>query len=756
MNTRPFPYLSSHICSHFAKGVLCIFLIFWYGVQSACQAKDFTIQSKGQLRVLIAPTERPVSQTALEMFEQDVLRVLSCHVKKVSKDKQADIIVKQDTLLSREGFTLDVHQGKLHITGADAHGMAYGLLEVSRLMGVSPWVYWADCTPQPRQSFSLPEGYHDEQHPAVAYRGIFINDEDWGLNPWATRQEPDAWTLRKGRIKGAIGPKVNERIFQLLLRLRANYYWPAMHECSQPFFTIPGNREVAERYGIYIGGSHCEPMGTSPAAEWELSGQGDYNYVTNRESVKQFWQKRLEEVGGQEMVYTIGMRGVHDGSMQGVKTKEEKLHYLQMVIDDQREMLKTVNEDVTRVPQVFVPYKEVLEIYQSGLKVPDDVTLMWTDDNYGYIRHFPDDVERSRKGGNGVYYHASYWGRPHDYLWLNSLSPTLLETQMLEAYQRGIRQMWILNVGDIKPAEYQTELFMQLAWTGLPQHEYLTHFAEREFGKEHAQKIGEVLSTYFRLSAEMKPEHMGGTRTEESDKTYWNQIHPIPGDWTAQRIAQRIADYQTISDDAEKLYAILPADKRDAFFQLVKYPVQGAAQMNFKFLCPDRCQAAYDSIQALTHIYNKVCANGKWDGIMDASPRRLPVFDRIDPNILPSYPEQSAWQALESDSTASSFRLVTPASVDSVTLRIDLVPNHPFEGGRLAFALSLDGKRTQEIEFQTYDRSEEWKQNVLRGYATRTVTLPVDAFRQTHTVEFIPTTPGTMLYGPRSIYYSDK
>lgn len=756
MNTRPSPYLSSHICSHFAKGVLCIFLIFWYGVQSACQAKDFTIQSKGQLRVLIAPTERPVSQTALEMFEQDVLRVLSCHVKKVSKDKQADIIVKQDTLLPREGFTLDVHQGKLHITGADAHGMAYGLLEVSRLMGVSPWEYWADCTPQPRQFFSLPEGFHDEQHPAVAYRGIFINDEDWGLNPWATRQEPEAWTLRKGRIKGAIGPKVNERIFQLLLRLRANYYWPAMHECSQPFFTIPGNREVAERYGIYIGGSHCEPMGTSPAAEWELSGQGDYNYVTNRESVKQFWQKRLKEVGGQEMVYTIGMRGVHDGSMQGVKTKEEKLYYLQQVIDDQREMLKTVNEDVTRVPQVFVPYKEVLEIYQSGLKVPDDVTLMWTDDNYGYIRHFPDDVERSRKGGNGVYYHASYWGRPHDYLWLNSLSPTLLEAQMLEAYQRGIRQMWILNVGDIKPAEYQTELFMQLAWTGLPQHEYLTHFAEREFGKEHAQKIGEVLSTYFRLSAEMKPEHMGGTRTEESDKTYWNKIHPIPGDWTAQRIVQRIADYQAISDDAEKLYAILPTDKRDAFFQLVKYPVQGAAQMNFKFLCPDRCQTAYDSIQALTHLYNKVCANGKWDGIMDASPRRLPVFDRIDPCILPSYPEQSVWQALEICSTASSFRLVTPASVDSVTLRIDLVPNHPFEGGRLAFVLSLDGKRTQEIEFQTYDRSEEWKQNVLRGYATRIVTLPVDASRQTHTVEFIPTTPGTQLYGPRSIYYSDK
>ena len=224
----------------------------------------------------------------------------------------------------------------------------------------------------------LRAGYSTEQSPAVAYRGIFINDEDWGILPWSG---------------GVIGPETNERIFQLMLRLRANYYWPAMHEVSQPFFTIPGNREMAHKYGIYIGGSHCEPMATSPAKEWEMRGVGDYNYVTNSEAVKNFWQERLEEVKGQDIVYTIGMRGLHDGSMQGTKTKEDKLRYLQQAIDDQREMLRsTVNVDVASVPQVFVPYKEVLDIYRSGLQVPDDVTLMWTDDNYGYIRHFPDSV----------------------------------------------------------------------------------------------------------------------------------------------------------------------------------------------------------------------------------------------------------------------------------------------------------------------------------------------------------------------------
>ena len=789
---------------------------------SVCNGKgkalssDFTIQANTDIRVYSVRTQRPVAKTALDMFANDVKAVLGCSVSQVDSESDADIIILRDTTIPPQGFVLDVKNARLYIKGADEHGMAYGLLEVSRLMGVSPWEYWADCIPHTLPSFTLRNGFHDQQSPAVAYRGIFINDEDWGLNPWATRQEPEAWTIKSGRIKGALGPKVHERIFQLMLRLRANYYWPAMHECTQPFFTVKGNREMAARYGIYVGGSHCEPMATSPAVEWDLRGKGDYNYVTNKDAVQDFWRERLNEVGSQEMIYTLGMRGVHDGSMQGVKTKEDKLKYLQQVIDDQREMLLEVQgskfkvqgskfnrrqterrdelaqsmprceggKDAKRIkvqgqinssptgggwegaslnlepgtlnsfssptgggwegafPQVFVPYKEVLDIYKSGLHVPDDVTLMWTDDNYGYIRHFPDSIERQRMGGNGVYYHVSYWGRPHDYLWLNSLSPDLLQSQMTEAYHRGIRQMWILNVGDIKPSEYQIELFMQLAWSGCNTDDFLHYFVKREFGAKHTEEISEVLKEYFRLSHEMKPEHMAGTRTEEADKAYWNKIHPILGDWTQQRIKKRIRAYQTISDKAEKLFSVIPDNRMDAFFQLVKYPVQGAAQMNFKYLCPDLCLQAYDSIQSLTHYYNKVMSHGKWDGIMNCAPRQLPVFDRVTPDQLPSYPLQSEWKAI-TQVTADTYTFAMAKGTDSVTIRVDLVPNHPFVGNRLAFALVVDGHQTPDIEFQTYDRSEEWKQNVIRGYATRIVTVPVTSSARKHTLRFLPLTEGT-------------
>lgn len=710
-------------------------------IVASCLAQEFTIRRGTTLGVWMKQTDRPVAETALRMVKNDAQRTFGCNFVRTKTKRKASIRIDIDTDIPREGFRLTVRKGILTIEGADTHGMAYGLMELSRLMGVSPWEDWADCTPRLQDQIRIADGYTKQEAPMVDYRGIFINDEDWGLLPWATRQQPDSWSIRQGRIKGAVGPWVTERIFQLMLRLRANYYWPPMHECSQPFFTIDGNREIASQYGIYIGGSHCEPMATSPAAEWALTGEGEYNYVTNGDAVRRFWQKRLNEVKNQEIVYTIGMRGVHDGAMQGVRTKQEKLEWLQRVIDDQREMINQTMGKDREVPQVFVPYKEVLETYHSGLRVPDDVTLMWTDDNYGYIRHFPDSAEKARKGGNGVYYHASYWGRPHDYLWLNSLSPKLMEQQMRMAYEEGIRRMWILNVGDIKPSELQIDQFMQLAWNGTTE-----SFAKREFGTTLGAEIDDIMEEYFALSAEMKPEHMGGTRVEEADKAYWGQIRPLLGDWTTQRIARRVARYEAISNRTEELWRRVPDERRDAFYELVKYPVQAAAQMNFKFLCPERCIAAYDSIQALTHIYNKVCAGGKWDGIMDAQPRQLPVFARIEPQQLPEYPESSPWVELK---RSGDWTYILPVSADndSAELCIHLVPNHPVEGSKIAFAVCVDGVTTDAIEYQTYDRSEEWKQNVIRGYAVRRVKVAISARTTNHTVTIVPRTKGVEVVG---------
>ena len=740
---------------------------------SGISAQPLRVEAGKALRVSGTVGARPVVQSALAMLDGDVAAVLGSRVQVVSSPRKADIACAVDASLPREGFRLQVRKGRLHVTGADAHGLAYGLLEVSRLLGVSPWEWWADCTPRPLEVFTLPEGYATQQSPAVRFRGIFINDEDWGMMPWASA---------RGQKRGVIGPQANERIFQLLLRLRGNYFWPAMHECTAPFFTVAGNREVAARYGIYMGGSHCEPMACTPATEWRLRGQGDYNYVTNGEAVRAFWQQRLDSVKDQEIVYTIGMRGVHDGSMQGVKTREEKLRWLQQVIDDQRQMLlATLGKPAGEIPQVFVPYKEVLQIYQDGLRVPDDVTLMWTDDNYGYIRHFPDSAEAARPGGNGVYYHVSYWGRPHDYLWLGTFSPALMQQQMGEAWRHGVRDVWVLNVGDLKPAEYQLELWMDMAWhgmdgcqvAGLPAGQHLHRFLAREFGEPLAQQLVPLMQEHYRLAYVRKPEFMAGTRTEEADRKYWSTPHPIDG-WTLADVVQRVTAYQHLSDQVERLWAQVPADRRDAFFQLVKYPVQGAAQMNFKYLCPERSAAAHDSIQALTALYNRgLSGDGKWQGIMSSHPRNLPVFAQVDTAfVYPDTPSRRqvslaplAGQGgsatpiphLGYDGTAwaiapgASVRLALPAPVatDTLAVEVRLLPALPIAGDRIAFALSADGGVPVEVAYQTYDRSEEWKRNVLRNQAVRIVRLPVrhpsGGAASSHSLTFTALTEGVVL-----------
>ena len=592
---------------------------------------------------------------------------------------------------------------------------------------------------------------------SVEYRGIFINDEDWGLMPWSSQ------TYEPSDVKGHIGPKTNARIFELLLRLRANTYWPAMHECTLPFFLTEGNRKVAEEYGIFIGSSHCEPMVCSAAGEWRRRGQGDYDYVNNSASVYKFWEDRVKEVAQQGNIYTLGMRGVHDGQMQGAKTVAEQKAVLERVLKDQRGLLqKYVNKDVTTIPQAFIPYKEVLDIYNAGLQVPDDVTLIWCDDNYGYIRHFPTAEERARKGGNGIYYHVSYWGRPHDYLWLGTFSPYLLHQQMKLAYDRGIQKMWVLNVGDIKPAEYQIELFLDMAWNidevneiGVTAH--LKSWLEREFGSNCAEELLPAMEAHYQLSYIRKPEFMGNTREEERDPKY-KVIKDLP--WSEQTISERLRSYTVLSDVVERMESNIPADRQDAYFQLVKYPVQAAAQMNRKILTAQlarhskadwrQSDAAFDSIASLTQQYNSL-QNGKWNRMMDFQPRKLPVFKRVehttatepmvtDRKILCkwnamecTYGKPVPYEGLGYERKAAGIRKGSSLTFafddygkDSVEVEIRLLPSHPLDEKQLRFAISVDEAVPQTVSYETKGRSEEWKENVLRNQAIRKVTLPIN------------------------------
>ncbi len=738
-----------------------IFLLFGLFSMFNLLAVPFRISSGEKTGIYLPNGLKPVAYTSLDILSADLYKVLDGTL--VRKSKSASrIIVREDSFLVKEkqGFRIEtLADGRLYITGHDSYGIAYGLLELSRLMGVSPWEWWADAYPDKTECFELPEGFLRQQYPSVEYRGIFINDEDWGLMPWSSENyEP-------GGAKGRIGPKTNARIFELLLRLRGNTYWPAMHECTIPFFMTEGNRETAEKYGIYIGGSHCEPMACNTAGEWSRRGKGDYDYVNNSGEVYKFWESRVKDVAGQEILYTLGMRGVHDGAMNGAKTVEEQKSVLEKVISDQREILsKYVAQNPVSVPQVFIPYKEVLDIYNAGLNVPDDVTLMWCDDNYGYIRHFPDASERSRAGGNGIYYHVSYWGRPHDYLWLGTFSPGLLYQQMKLAYEKRIRKIWVLNVGDIKPAEYQIELFLDMAWNirdvekeGVRTH--LKKFLQREFGTVAGERLLPVMAEHYRLAFIRKPEFMGNTREEEWNKPETRIVKDLP--WPEEYIKRRLDEYKSISDYVEIIGKDIAPERYDTYFQLVKYPIQAAFQMNLKTLAASLARhdkgdwsmsdAAYDSISSLTAVYNRgIRNNGKWNGIMDFKPRRLPVFERMDRSTKPSVPLNNMEENIIDikatdgkgdfivyDLIGSSGKMAglmkgkailynLPAvKSDSVNVELHLLPAHPVGNDGIAVSVGIDEEIPVVLDYQTFGRSEEWKENVLENCSVRYVTLPV-------------------------------
>ena len=759
------------------KTLLPLFLFLMTVLSVQGKQKEFILQSGQTVTIACCNSEKLVVRTSLEMLGRDIRTVLSATTE--LNDKVGAIVVGtvgQSNLINETGidlsalknkkqaFLLTVSQdGKLVVAGSDSHGTAYGILEISRLLGVSPWEWWADVTPEKRETFRLSSKFRELQSPSVEYRGIFINDEDWGLMPWGNQ------TYEPSDVKGEIGPRTNERIFELLLRLRANTYWPAMHECTLPFFLTKGNREMAKKYGIFVGASHCEPMACNAAGEWSRRGKGVYDYVNNSPAVYKFWEDRVKEVAGQEILYTLGMRGVHDGKMQGAKTVEEQKAVLDRVPADQRGLLeKYVNKEVTQVPQVFIPYKEVLDIYHAGLQVPEDVTLMWCDDNYGYIRHFPTAVERARKGGNGVYYHVSYWGRPHDYLWLGTMSPSLgtfspylLYQQMKLAYDQGIQKMWILNVGDIKPAEYQIELFMDMAWNldkvsseGVTVH--LKHWLERELGTSCAKAVLPVMQEHYRLAHIRKPEFMGNTREEENNPIY-RVVKDLP--WSEREINERLNAYDELSETVEKAASKVPVDRQSAYFELVKYPVQAAAQMNRKLLYAqlarhdkvdwEKSDAAYDSIAALTQHYNSL-ENGKWNRMMDFKPRKLPVFNRVERKAAaaPMIADRKAacqWNGADAkkgnavvceglgyEGKAAEIRKGDALTfyfgnlkTDLLEVDIRLLPNHPVQGDKLRISVSLDGAEPEVIAYETEGRSEEWKENVLRNQAIRKIVLPV-------------------------------
>ena len=516
----------------------------------------------------------------------------------------------------------------LVVYGSTPRGTAYGLFDLSRQMGVSPWIWWADVVPANKAELYAVGEKTISKEPSVKYRGIFINDEDFALQPWAAKGIDKQYNN--------IGPNTYAKVMELLLRLRANTLWPAMHLCSEAFWANKANLPVAKKYDVMLGSSHCEQMLRDNEWEWRHApwngNNDDWNYVTNKTKIQTYWEERVEESVGYDAMYTLGMRGVHDWGISGYPSTQDKVNGLTEIIAFQRSLLDKYMGDATQVPQLFIPYKEVLDAYNAGLQVPDDVTLCWVDDNHGYIRQLPVAKEQARSGGNGVYYHFSYWGGPHDYLWLCSHSPALTSYELSKAYDQGVQTLWVINVGDIKPAEAELEFCMDLAWDierWAPDKatEYNRYWAAKTFGETLAEPIADIKREYYRLAAGGKPEHVFAVAYTNAEKD------------------QRMADYKALADKVDEVKASVPSELLDAYYQLVEYPVKGAYNMNVKHFrasqsvelanAGERDQAleyaaearkAYREITDLTAKYNTGIAGGKWNGMMSYKPRNLSQF----------------------------------------------------------------------------------------------------------------------------------
>lgn len=692
----------------------------------------------------------PVVLTALDMFGSDMQAVTGRRARPVSVDGASIRIIEADrasgSVLRRlkkegvpvdslmtltDGFHISVIGRQITVVGANGRGTAYGVLELSRMAGVSPWIWWGDVLPERRNRLIIDSGYRTLQGASVEYRGIFINDEDWTLRPWSYgTYEPAEF--------GQIGPRTYKKVFQLVLRLRANAIWPGMHTGTKAFFRTEGAKAVADSCGIAIGTSHCEPLLRNNVDEWNEKQRGRYNYMTNRQAVHDYWIERLKEVKGSAggNMFTIGMRGIHDGSMEGVKTMDEKQTALQQVIDDQQELLRKYIGAPERQTQVFVPYKEVLEIYERGLRVPDYVTLMWCDDNYGYMTRLSNAAEQKRTGGGGIYYHLSYWGRPHDYLWLTTTQPGLIYNEMREAYDHNVRKVWIVNVHDPTVAGYDLELFLDMAWnidcvssSTLNDH-YLAWLC-RQFGTEAGKKLFPAMHEFYRLCGERRPEFMGWSQVELDKKTYARGLSPVVNtefSTTAfggelDRYLERYADVRRTVSDAERL---IRPELRDAYFAAVKYPVYAADAHARKILESQRArqlatgstqkdmfasnaalytavarsQSAYQEIRRMTEYYNETMSGGKWRRSMNMRPRDLPVYAAPSLPTLLDDREVAEWlgkarqgQCHELDTEGAIVRNACDYSSASAGVRAVQMLGHSMN----AVALPKDGTLTYDF-----------------------------------------------------------
>ncbi|GCC50318.1 glycosyhydrolase [Chryseotalea sanaruensis] len=440
----------------------------------------------------------------------------------------------------------------LVIAGSDKRGTIFGVYEISKQIGVSPWNWWADVTPTKNKNVSIAAVRQYSGEPAVKYRGIFINDEQPALGGWVKENY------------GGFNSKFYTKVFELILRLKGNFLWPAMW--GQSFYTEdPLNPKLADEYGVVISTSHHEPM-MRAHVEWQRYNKGKWNYATNEVALREFWREGITRMGDYESVVTLAMRGDGDEPM----SEDSNIALLQKIVADQRAIIEEVTKrKVTETPQVWALYKEVQDYYDKGMRVPDDVTLLLCDDNWGNIRKLPQVGEKPRAGGYGIYYHFDYVGGPRNYKWINTNPIERVWEQMHLAYEHKATELWIVNVGDIKPMEFPISFFLDYAWnpTTIKADELLTYteqWCAQQFGNNYAKEIAPLLSLYLKYNGRVKPELL-------NEKTYslqnYNEFETV------------VNEYQQLRTKAEALAGKLDASKQEAYYQLILHPIIASANL---------------------------------------------------------------------------------------------------------------------------------------------------------------------------------
>ena len=708
-----------------------------------------------------------------------------------------------------ERYAIDTEGDALYITGSDARGLAYGVLHVSEAIGVSPWYWWADVPYVATQTQQTARDYKENyvsKSPTVKYRGVFINDEDWGMKTWAANNfEKDL---------GDVGPKTYDKVCELILRLKGNMLAPAMHTCTGAFYSHPESQVMADKWGIMMTTSHCEPLLFNNAApsEWTKERDGEWNYETNSATILKKLDDRIRETAQYDNIYTMGMRGLHDEAMKGSTDPKDRARTLEKVFEKQRQILtKYKHQRADKLPQIFVPYKETLDIYDAGLRVPDDITIVWPDDNYGYMKRVSNAAEQQRKGGSGVYYHISYLGTPHDYLWLPSTAPMLMYHELKKAYDAGADRYWLLNVGDIKPGEVEMQMFMDMAWDFSAfsyenANRYQAEWLARTFltSKDNmTSRLTEltaqfqfILDHYYRLAWNRKPEFTGYEFEWSGERL--DALHDTDFSFDDGSAQKRLLDYENICEAYDMIERNVAPEQRPALFEMLGYAVHSACQMNRKFLYAqlnhETGSAVYavmalnaqDKIEQLRKQYNEQL-DGKWNEMISEIPpgfcakyQQMPKLSArsTDEYRLPDdqrHPDLANKVDLRTLELAPPFRLIEGIGTDWVGLqlgkpeanrsdavsRLDIpiesdlgeigftiscIPFWPSSGNAVErFAVSFDGGEPITCVHDCEEWSHPWKLQVLENRRDFTVTFPNPTHKRQHTLTILLKEPGQII-----------